>query len=71
MRSPGQSYFDYISPRCELGLEDDKQIFLHNTPAHDDTQHKITSGYKSLGGSGDIAWTRSGHADTQINLVIL
>ena len=28
---------DYMSPCCDLELEDSKPIFLHNTLAHDDT----------------------------------
>ena len=28
---------DYMSPHCDLELEDSKPIFLHDTPDHDDT----------------------------------
>ena len=28
--------FDYMSPQCDLELEDSKLIFLHDTLAHDD-----------------------------------
>ena len=31
------SYFDHMSPCCDLDLENSKQIVLHETPAHDDT----------------------------------
>ena len=27
--------FDYMSPQCDLDLEDSKPIFLHDTLAHD------------------------------------
>ena len=30
-------HFDYISPRCDLDLEDSQPIFRHYTPAHDNT----------------------------------
>ena len=41
---------DYMSPHCDLELEDSKPIFLQNTPAHDDTSpyqfdHKRFSSY--------------------------
>ena len=29
--------FDYMSPHCDLELEDSKPTFLHDTLAHDDT----------------------------------
>ena len=28
---------DYMSPHCDLELEDSKSVFSHDTPAHDDT----------------------------------
>ena len=28
-------YFDYISPLCDLDIEDSEPIFLHDTLAHD------------------------------------
>ena len=32
-----QSYFDYISPRCDLNHEDCEPVFLHDIPAYDST----------------------------------
>ena len=28
--------FDYMSPHCDLEIEEGKPIFSHDTPAHDD-----------------------------------
>ena len=30
-------YFDYISPCCDLDIEDSEPIFLHDTSPHDYT----------------------------------
>ena len=36
--------FDYISPKCDLDLEDSKPIFLHDILAHDDaSQYQVWS----------------------------
>ena len=32
-----QSYFDYVSPRCDLDIEDNEPIFLHDTSPYDNT----------------------------------
>ena len=33
----GTVIFDYMSPHCDLELEDSKPIFSQETPAYDDT----------------------------------
>ena len=30
-----ESYFDQMSPNCDLDLEDSKQFFVHDTSTHD------------------------------------
>ena len=51
-----KSYFDYISPHCDLDFEHNEPIFLHDTLAyymHDHTRF----GDKMFCDSEDIVWT--------------
>ena len=59
-----QSYFDYISPCCDLDIEDSAPIFPRDTSPHENTppykfDHTKFGEKKWLSNSGDIQQTRS------------
>ena len=60
------SYFDHMSPCCDLDLENDKPIFLHDILAYDDArQHqnwykkKKKKKREKFGGLKGIIWTNT------------
>ena len=55
-----ESYLDHISPCCDFDLEDSKQLFLYDTPAHDAASPYQIKFVKMFWGSEDIIWTKIG-----------
>ena len=50
------SYFDHMSSCSDLDFENNKSIFLHDTPTHNDaSQHQVWK--QMFGGLEDIIWT--------------
>ena len=43
-----RSYFDYISPSCDPGIEDSEPIFLRDTSSHDTTPSLVKKKKKRL-----------------------
>ena len=60
-----KSYFDHISPRCDLDIEDSQPISLHDTPPRDNIpsyqvwykKNIIKKKKKRLSGTGDTMRT--------------
>ena len=49
--------FDYMSPNCDLDLEDDESFRMILWPMM--MHHHTKFGYKSFGGSEHIVWTNT------------